>query len=204
MLRELFVPTMTGEAIAAKINEAFGTSYSPNAVSCRAHVIGLRRPGKRPTIEWSETMNATLRDGIDNRMMTFAQIGAALNLTASAIGDQARRLGIKVPKGIRRSPEEQAASRALLAQRDEARKREKRLARLFNFVPREWREAVPLPVSAPAVANPLNFTMMEVGVMQCHWITNDDTTAPLYCGHPIEKGSWCARHRAVASPAAMG
>lgn len=31
----------------------------------------------------------------------------------------------------------------------------------------------------------------------CHFIANEDPSAPLWCGHTVERGSYCNHHRAV-------
>lgn len=45
---------------------------------------------------------------------------------------------------------------------------------------------------------PLNVILADLGRFQCRWITNDDMSAPLYCGHPVSGDtSWCSGHRSI-------
>lgn len=45
------------------------------------------------------------------------------------------------------------------------------------------------------IALPLNISFADIHHWQCRSITNDDTSAPLYCGHDVIEGSsYCGPH----------
>jgi hypothetical protein len=48
------------------------------------------------------------------------------------------------------------------------------------------------------VVDPLNITFADLADGQCKSIVNNDTSAPLYCGHFTEKGyHYCRQHRSL-------
>jgi DNA-binding Lrp family transcriptional regulator len=59
------------------------------------------------------------------------------------------------------------------------------------------------PVNRPEAVLEDNFQIVGIhGVAgleshHCRFIANDDASHPIYCGHTIEKGSFCAHHRAI-------
>lgn len=203
ILRRMFVDGATGNAIATAINEQTGSTHSASGVINHAKVtMGLRRPGPRPPVAWCDGKNAELRSRID-ATETLGHIAKAMGLSYSAIVDQVHRLNIKIPQGHRRTAVAEASHRILMKDRQAAREHQKRLDRLLNFVPGEYRREAPLPIAPDVVTDPLNLSLAEISLIQCHWITNDDLTAPLYCGHATGqlagKGSWCPRHKAVVT-----
>lgn len=60
------------------------------------------------------------------------------------------------------------------------------------------------PERPPAPEKPvsLDITFVELEPFHCHWIENEDTRDPLYCGHAVvveegERTSWCPYHKHV-------
>lgn len=59
-------------------------------------------------------------------------------------------------------------------------------------------ETPDIHVEMPVVVEPLNLMLANVGPRQCRWISNDDASAALYCGHETAEGcAWCPAHRAI-------
>lgn len=59
------------------------------------------------------------------------------------------------------------------------------------------------PINRPAPPVDANFQIIGIAGLDalepyhCRFIANDDMSEPLYCGHSVEKGSYCAHHRRV-------
>lgn len=63
------------------------------------------------------------------------------------------------------------------------------------------RPDIPLPEPKPDAIEHRNLTFAEIGEFDCRWITNEDLTAPLYCGHQVKPGtSWCPHHHDRVNP----
>lgn len=202
LLRIMFDAGAHGDHIAAAINQQTGSSYSGTGVMSHAISIGLRRRGRTTPIVWRPDKNAEFLRRIE-ATETLSQIAQAMGISYGAARNQFRRLGIKIPQGHRRTAVAEAFHRALMQDRQAAREHQKRLNRLLNFVPGEYRREAPLPIAPDVVTDPLNLSLSEISLIQCHWITNDDLTAPLYCGHATGqlagKGSWCPAHKKVVT-----
>lgn len=199
LLRIMFDSGATGGHIAAAINHQTGSVYTWAAVMSHANSLGLRRPGRTTPLDWSADQNTELLKRID-ATENLSQIAKAMNRSYGAVVNQVHRLGIKIPRGPRRTEVAAAFHRALMKDRKVACEHRKRLDQLLNFVPGEYRQEAPLKLAPDVVADPLNLTLSEVGRIQCRWITNDDLTAPLFCGHvAMASKSWCAKHHAVVT-----
>jgi hypothetical protein len=59
------------------------------------------------------------------------------------------------------------------------------------------------PLNRPAAAVDADFQIVGIVGLDmleahhCRFIANDDASEPLYCGHRVERGSYCSHHRAI-------
>lgn len=199
MARRMFLNDTRLDVIAAKINKRFGIELSPNAVGCHCASVGLTRHStyRRPSLVWTQRMDRDLREQIANRVK-YVNISTKMTATHgkrvsySAIVNQAFKLAIVRPS--RHDPETMLRD----VRREAEDKHQRRLAKLLNFVPGQYRNEAPLILAPDVVTDPRNLGLADITRDDCHWITNDDLTEPRYCGHPIiGKGSWCPAHHAV-------
>lgn len=68
-----------------------------------------------------------------------------------------------------------------------------------NSIPKRTAfEPGPLSTFVDVVLDPLNLSFADIRHDQCKSITNDDLSAPLYCGHWVSPGfHYCASHRSI-------
>lgn len=120
--------------------------------------------------------------------MTGSQIAADLGgVTRNAVIGKIHRLGLEL-RGKKISTGPKAARR--------------RPKGAHNIIPTSWgaghrQFAEPSPIDfIDVVLDPLNISFADIRDHQCKSITNNDMTAPLYCGRFVSEGShYCAPHR---------
>lgn len=141
-------------------------------------------------------MNDALRTLVANGGKQ-ADIAIELKVPFGSVASQMTRLDI-------RHPRPNPAAKLIFDQADSIQtSRDEHIRRRINA----WKfnakgppvhDVAPLPAKPDVVTDPLNLTLAEVVRGQCHWITNDDPAAPLYCGHGTGgHGSWCPPHQSV-------
>lgn len=208
LLIERFTANVSIAQITAELNQRFRITRSEGGVAFQGFTLGLRRPGPRPVVQWSDEQNDELRHRVANKEL-YAEIAIEMGVNFSALRTQIGRLGIARPSRAATQQEPRTALDRLYAQTqaslDKALKvrlnRLVRMRRLMNVVPDEYIIPDPRPIRPDPVSDPHNLTLAEINRGQCHWIANDDVTEPRYCGHPTGANtqSWCPAHHHVTT-----
>jgi hypothetical protein len=174
-----------------------------NAIKHRAETLGLLRPGRKAPMPralkpspWNPDMDAALRDHLSTGK-SFREIADLMGLSRNAAIGRAGRIGLKSMP----TPEQQLARREAKRLRAEARKASRQATR-YDVASRSFKIA-PLPFKprAAAVEPSLDLGWRDRSLhLHCNWITNDDMSAPIFCGHALGKdiggkrSSFCQGH----------
>lgn len=139
-----------------------------------------------PAVTWTPARVNELRQLLEAGK-SYREIALQMDLSKNTVLGKAWRLGLK--------PHETEEQRKAKAQARLARQRERRAAhagtRTIKFHPKR---TVPMLQNIKC-EEALNITIHELERHHCRWITNDDTSAALYCGATVVDGySWCPFH----------
>lgn len=118
-------------------------------------------------------------------------------LTKNAIISKAIRMGLPSRGGRCDDPEQ------LMERKKRKSETDVRAQRIRRGSPITLPQKTLAPPPAPNASGvePLNLTFDQIGKLHCRWITNEDMSAPLYCGHHVAgETSWCERHKSVVMP----
>lgn len=167
-----------------------------------------------PNTLWPEEKTDKLKQMVADGI-PFSKIAEEIGMTRSSCIGKASRLGLSIrdlpwknnPNYINQKKLAKIASEERRKERA-AQKAKERFERKLDAIDkwtigntRERRHGSlpPRPPIAPVSVGPLNLTMGALSSaelhLECRYITNDDMSAPLYCGHQTVNGSsWCEFH----------
>lgn len=186
-----------GGVHVSAIAERLGRSI--DSVRQRATTLGITRASRvtnLPEGVWTEARIEMLKE-LSPTGLSAAQVAKAINtklggaFSRSAIIGKRNRLGLSMPRPV------SAPKRAAKTE------------------PRKTVAQAPKPIAGPPVrARPLRperpqgpglATVMSVGAGMCRWPIGDPRDpAFTFCGHRVERGSYCAGHTAIAYVAPTG